>query len=282
MIFGLTFLVLAADVVNGSRLQLSSLLGLNPLVGGRFYGLGNVSFALFGAATFLVAIAAAGRLHSSGRQTVAAVTVASIGLLAVVIDAAPMWGADAGGPPALIPGIALLVLAVLGVRVTWRRALTLVAATAGAVLVIALADWLRPAASRSHLGRFVQTLLDGNGSDVITRKLVQNLDTLTQTTVFAYLVPVGIVLTGWVCLRPDSRLARPFRPLFTDVDYVRQGLAALTLTLVVGLFLNDTGVAIPPVAWALAFPLVISAALRVGELRSREGDPLTRSPDRHT
>ena len=278
----MTFLVLAVDIVTGSRLQVSSLLGLNPIVGGRFYGFGNVSFALFAAATFLAAIAVAGRLRASGRPRAAAMMVALIGLLAVAIDAAPIWGADAGGPPALIPGIALLVLAVLGAAVTWRRAVLLVGATVGAVLVIALADWLRPASSRSHLGRFVQTVLDGSGRGIITRKLIQNFDTLTQTTVFAYLVPVVLVLTVWVCLRPDSRLARPLRPLFTDVDCLRQGLAALTVTLVVGLFLNDTGVAIPAVAWALAFPLVISAALRVGELRSREGRTLTRAERRHS
>jgi len=57
-IAAMTFIVLAADVMNGSRLQLSSLLGLNPIVGGRYFGLGNVAFALFAAATFLVAIAA--------------------------------------------------------------------------------------------------------------------------------------------------------------------------------------------------------------------------------
>ena len=276
----MTFLVLALDVVNGSRLQLSSLLGLNPIVGGRFYGLGNVSFALFAAAAFLAAIAVAGSLRASGRPRAAAGSVALIGLLAVVIDAAPTWGADAGGPPALIPGIAVFVLAVLGVRVTWRRALTIAGTTLGAVLLIALADWLRPASARSHLGRFVQSMLDGNGRHTIIRKLVQNLDTLTQTTLFAYLVPVGIVLTAWVCLRPDSRLARPLRPVFDAVDGLRHGLAALTLTLVIGLFLNDTGVAIPPVAWALVFPLVISAALRVEELQTREGRAPTRTKSR--
>lgn len=270
-----TFVVITIDVVNGSRLQLSSLLGLNPIVGGRFYGLGNVSFALFAAATFIAAIAFAGALRSRGRRYAAAASVGLLGLLAVVVDAAPSWGADAGGPPALIPGIALLVLAALEVRVTWRQALVVVGGTVGAVLLIAVADWLRPAASRSHLGRFVQTVLDGHGHDVLTRKLVQNLDTLTQTTLFAYLVPVGVVLTAWICLRPESRLARPLEPLFTDVDCLRSGLAALTLTLVIGLFVNDTGVAIPPVAWALTFPLVISAALRVGELRSRQGGTFT-------
>lgn len=44
---GATMLVLAADVMTGSRLQQSSLMGLQPVVSGRFYGMGNVTFSIF-------------------------------------------------------------------------------------------------------------------------------------------------------------------------------------------------------------------------------------------
>jgi len=123
---GMTFVVLAVDVMNGSRLQLSSLLGLNPIVGGRFFGMGNVAFALFMTAAFLVAIAASSRLVRAGHPPVAALAVGLIGLVAVVVDAAPMWGSDVGGPPALVPGLAILILSIAQVRVTWPRALLIV------------------------------------------------------------------------------------------------------------------------------------------------------------
>ncbi|MEO3937452.1 hypothetical protein V3N99_11925 [Dermatophilaceae bacterium Soc4.6] len=262
-----TLVVLLADVVAGSRLQVSSLLGLNPVVGGRFYGVGNVTFALVAAALFLVATSVATRLRE--RSVLAAGAVALLGLGVVVVDAAPQWGADAGGPPALLPGLAVLVLAVLEVRVTWRRALVIGGSTVGVVLVIALLDWVRGPASRSHLGRFVQTLLDGGGGDVITRKLQQNLDTLTGTSIFAYAVPVVLVLTWWALLRPDSPVARPVGPLLRRVPLLRPALLGLTLTVTVGLLVNDTGVAIPPVAWLLAGPLVLAVGLRDVELRER-------------
>ena len=41
------------DVMTGSRLQLSSLMGLQPVVAGRFYGMGNVTFAIFVTAALL-------------------------------------------------------------------------------------------------------------------------------------------------------------------------------------------------------------------------------------
>ena len=46
--------VLALDVMTGSRLQLSSLMGLQPVVAGRFYGMGNPTFALFATAAAAV------------------------------------------------------------------------------------------------------------------------------------------------------------------------------------------------------------------------------------
>ncbi len=264
-----TLVVLLVDVVTGSRLQISSPLGLNPVVGGRFYGIGNVTFALVAAALFLVATSVATRLRE--HPAVAAGAVALLGLVVLVVDAAPQWGADAGGPPALVPGLAVVGLAALGVRVTWRRALLVAGVTVAVVLVISLLDWARGPGARSHLGRFVQTLIDGGGGDVVVRKLQQNLETLTGTSIFAYAVPVVLVLTWWALLRPGSVVGRPVGPLLQRVPLLRAGLLGLTLTVTIGLLVNDTGVAIPPVAWLLAFPLVTSVALRDLELRERSG-----------
>lgn len=275
----MTFVVLAADVVNGSRLQLASLLGLNPVVGGRYFGLGNVAFALFAAATFLVAIALSSPLVRAGRPRLAALTVTIIGAVSIVVVAMPNWGGKVGGPPALIPGLAVLVLSILHVRLNWAKVLLIGGGTAVLVLIIALLDWLRPPQSRSHLGRFVQSVIDGGAGDIINRKLAQNLDTLIHTTVFAYLVPLLLIALAYVLLRPGSRLAQPVGPLLEQVETLRAGLIGLTVTMAVGLLVNDTGVAIPPVALALAAPLLISAGIRTWELGSQQA-PVTTKADR--
>lgn len=262
-----TLVVLVVDLVTGSRLQVASLLGLNPTVGGRFYGLGNVAFALQAGAFFVVAGTLVARL--GWRPRVAAALVALLAVVVLVIDAGPSWGAKVGGPPAFAPGVALLVLLVLGVRVTWRRLLLVGGGTVLLVVAIALADWARGAGRRSHLGDYVQTLLDGGGGDVVVRKLEQNLGTLTGTSVFAYLIPVGLVLVWWGLLRPGSWVARPLTALFERVPAWRSALLALTLTVTIGLFVNDTGVAIPPVSWLLVAPLAAAAALHDRVLRDR-------------
>jgi hypothetical protein len=277
----MTFVVLAADVMNGSRLQLSSLLGLNPIVGGRYFGLGNVAFALFAAATFLVAIAVSSRLVRAGHPRLAALGVSIIGGAAIVVIAMPIWGDKVGGPPALVPGLAVLVLSILQVRVSWLKVLLIGGGTALLVVTLAMLDWLRPKESRSHLGRFVQSIIDGGAGDIVNRKLVQNLDTLIHTTVFAYLVPLLLIALACVLARPGSRLARPMGPLLDRVETLRAGLIGLTVTMTVGLLLNDTGVAIPPVALALVLPLLISAGIYTWEPRATEDMVMTRANPRY-
>ncbi|QIM22264.1 hypothetical protein G7075_15815 [Phycicoccus sp. HDW14] len=92
VVSAVTVVVLAADVMTGSRLQLSSLMGLQPVVAGRFYGMGNPTFALFGTATLLLAIAVSSGLVLGGRIRAAAIAVGVIGGAALVVDGAPFWG----------------------------------------------------------------------------------------------------------------------------------------------------------------------------------------------
>jgi len=167
----------------------------------------------------------------------------------------------------------VLVLSILRVRLSWRKVLLIGGGTTVLVVTLALLDWLRPRESRSHLGRFVQSVIDGGAGDIVNRKLAQNVDTLIHTTVFAYLVPFLLIAGVFVLGRPGSRLARPMEPLLERVETLRAGLIGLTVTMVIGLFVNDTGVAIPPVALALVLPLLASAGIRTWELRSL-GDTL--------
>jgi hypothetical protein len=263
-----TMLVLGGDVMLGSRLQLSSLMGLQPSVGGRFYGMGNVTFALFATAALLLAVAASGHFVRQGRPRVAAAAALGIGLATAVVDGAPAWGADGGGPPSLLPALAYLVLAILGIRVTWRRGLLIGAVTIGLFLLVGFLDWLRPPESRSHLGRFIQSMIDGGAWDIVTRKLDQNLSILFSS-VLTLLVPIGLAVVIWVLARPNSRGSRSLRPAFDACPTLRPGLVALLIMLTIGFAINDSGVAIPANGAVIGVPLIIALSLRVAEEHTR-------------
>lgn len=269
VVAGVTTLVLTADVLTGATLQLSSLLGIRIQVGGRFYGFNNSSFALFAAATILLAMCLAEPLVRRGRRALAGGVVAVVGGVAVVLDGAPTIGADFGGPPALVPAFAVLALLAAGVRLSWRRVLAVLGGAAVLALSFAVLDWLRPPAERSHLGRFVETVLDGGLWGVITRKLEQNLANFFGSSL-TFLAIGGTVLVVVVLSRPLRQAARrggdaygwlaggELPPLERDALMLEPGMVALAVALGIGFAVNDSGIVIPAMGISLAVPLLIA------------------------
>jgi hypothetical protein len=257
----LTALVLTTDVATGSHLSLTALIGGQPLVGGRYYGLSNPGFALFATGALFAAVAIADPLLHAGRPRAAAAAVAALGVAATAVDVLPGLGSDFGGPLALVPAFAYLALRVGGVRLTWRRAIAVLLGTVGVLAVVAVGDWLRPPASRTHLGGFVQTVLDGGGWDVVSRKVEQNLGIVTSAPI-QLLLPFIAVAVGVVLARPRRWRLEPLAVAYERSPALRPALGALAVLVVVGFAVNDSGAAIPPVAGMLALPLLLAITLR--------------------
>jgi hypothetical protein len=258
--------VLAADVITGSRLQLSSLWGLSPLDAGRFYGLGNVAFAVFAMSALIAAAWAAATLLTRGRPRAAAITVAAIGVAAVVVDGWPSFGADFGGVLALVPGFALLAAGVGGLRVTLRRTVAVLGAAVIAVGTIAAVDWARPPANRSHLGRFVQQAIDGDIGAILRRKLEANLQSFAQRPLLSLLVLSVLIATTVVVAWPKRMRLTQVVDAYAAEPALRPCLGASLLTAVVGLIANDSGVIIPAITLAVAVPLVAAVWARVSSV----------------
>lgn len=269
---GLTAAILAGDIVTGSRLQTSSLMGLQPVVAGRFYGFSNVAFALFATGAMLLAIAVSDRLVHAGRRRAGAAAVAGIGVVAVVLDVSPLWGSDFGGPIGMVPGFAVLTLLVLGVRLSWRKVLVIALGTVVFLAVVSVADWLRPAEKQTHLGRFVQTVIDGGAWDVIGRKASQNLSILFGSEL-SLMVPFGALFIALVLMRPSSWGAKALARAYDRSPTLRNGLICLLLMLGIGFAVNDSGTVIPAIGAMLAIPLVIAASMRALQDDLAEGAP---------
>lgn len=273
VVSAVTVAVLSIDVMTGSRLQLSSLMGLQPVVGGRFYGMGNPTFGLYGTATLLLATAVSSVLLARGARTAAAVAVGVVGGFAVLVDGAPFWGADGGGPPALVPAVVYLVLAVLGIRLTWKRRAILVAGVVGLFFLVAGLDWLRAPAARSHLGRFVQAMIDGTADDIVVRKAQQNYALLTSDLPLNLLVPLALVVAILLLAHPRSWGSRVVSRWSATAPTMRPGLVALVMMLTIGFLVNDSGVSIPAVGASLAAPLIVSVAVAFALEKARAVAP---------
>ncbi|MET0740973.1 MAG: hypothetical protein ABWZ26_05390 [Candidatus Nanopelagicales bacterium] len=250
----ISVVIMTIDVVQGSQLQLSSLAGYSPIVAGRFVGFGNIAYAVFGTSALLATAAVVSGL---GRRPTL-VVVSAAGLLAVVLDGAPELGSDFGGVIALVPAFAVLGMLAAGIRLSWRRLALVLAAGVVAVAIVSTLDYLRSEADRTHLGRFVADVLDGDAWVVVQRKLEANLN-LLQSSVLTWLVPVVIAFLWFLLRRPRGQLRRAF----LVVPTLYAGLIAVLVLGVVGGLVNDSGVAVPAMAACVAIPLAVAVVVHV-------------------
>ncbi|YAL83468.1 hypothetical protein ACMYYO_01295 [Dermacoccaceae bacterium W4C1] len=271
---------LALDVTHGSRLQLLSLMGLQPVFGGRFTGMGNVGYALFASTGLLLAALLGGRWVSRDQPRLAAATVLLIGGAAIFIDGLPIWGADAGGPLALAPAVAYLALNAAGIKVTWQRMLMLLVGAFLLVCALGYLDYLRPPQDRTHIGEFVAGFLEAGNTNLLERNIMLNLRMLNSQWI-NWLVPVLLVVAVYALVRRESRIGAPLAQLTEQIPLLGHGLAAITICWLIGFGANDSGTAIPPAGLLVIAPLVILLAAARGPalpkdvLRAREHAPAT-------
>lgn len=261
VVAGVTSMALLADVMTGSRLQVNAVTGYEPVTGGRFYGFSNIAFAVYSTGTILALAGVACLLVERGRRGLATLICLGYGAFAIAADGWPAWGADFGGVPAFVLGFAIFMLMLTGRRVSPVR-LALVAAGGGTLIAaIAVADWLRPADRRTHLGAFVQQVADGEAFAVIGRKLGAMIGTLGNLPLTA-LSLAALAFLYLVLARPSQWGASALSRAYERAPALRPGLFGALTCALVGFLINDSGVAIPAMALTVAVPLTLAASVR--------------------
>lgn len=265
VVAGITFVALTVDALFGTPLNRAAPLGSAPTYGARFYGFGNPTFSVYAVAAIVLAAALAQLLVTRGRRVLATLAVAVVGVIAMAIVVWPTLGADLGGGLVLVPAFVVVGMAASGLRLTFWRFLWVGAAGVGVVALVGILDWLRPPESRSHLGRFVGQVIDGEAVSTVLRKALYALNSITGgpavwATVLV-LVLVGLALYGPAAWRrrltPDWFVRAQER-----WEFLRPALVAMWVMAVLGSLVNDFGLRIAMIALIPAVPLLTLVALR--------------------
>lgn len=254
-----TLSTLLLDAVHGTPLQFVSMMGLQPVYGGRFYGMGNVGDAMIATCSLLICALLSGLLWAKGHFKLAAMTVILIGGVTLVIDGTPNWGADGAGPLAMFPAFAYLTLNAGGLALTWRRAAVIIGSAVAIVGAIGVLDYLRPPQYRTHLGDFVAQVRYHGDFSGIERIFTANWNMLTSTPLTA-VVPLILVLWVVILLTPSRWPGKLLMPLVSRVPMLGEGIAAIVVCWILGFISNDSGVSIPPTGLMILTPLLILMA----------------------
>jgi hypothetical protein len=246
--------LIMVDVATGARLQYSSLLGYSLHTAARFFGLGNTAFAALAASA---AIAACIHVEYAPRRREAVLTAGVLLGLAVIADGAPNLGDDVGGIVTLVPVFGLTLVALSGRRVSWR---TVGWVALGLVVVLGVAvgiDLLRPADSRTHLGRFVSDLFGGSGESgtTIARKAATNVRVL-GASIWTWMVPIIAVFSLFllVYMQRGSELLPPGSAR-------RVGVYSALAAGLLGFAVNDSGVVVTALVFVYLGPYLTLLAL---------------------
>lgn len=253
VIAAITTATFALDAIFGSRLHSISVLGDQPQSGGRFYGISNAPFVIFALAMLLLTVYVVQVLRRDRGNIIAIFLLVAMAAIAVIVDGSPAIGADFGGPPPLIIGFSVFGLLLLGRQFTARTGVLVAAVAAGAALLISFLDWLRPEHTRTHLGGFFQSLIDGEAARVVARKAIQ-LFTAVPWPVWIAVAALVVGAVLWWCLRAD-KYGLSLRP-HTDLGI---GAASGVILVLSAFVINDSGLVIPLIGGIFGVPLWISA-----------------------
>jgi len=253
---GLTVAAYAVDVIAGSPLTSLSLLGPNPGLGVRFYGIGNELEALL--AVLIVAGTGAGLAGFAPRLSPRGCASAflGVGLPLAFVFAAGRFGADVGAA-IVFPVGAAVAAAVIAAR-RRRAALAIVVLPFAVVALLALLDLVTGA--NAHLTRSV---LDAGGlgdlGDVAQRRLQLSAHSFTRPIVFVFL-PLIVALVALAVARRE-RLQAWLRPY----PAMRAGLLGAVAATIVGTLANDSGALLLEIGAAYLLVFVGFAWARAGQ-----------------
>ena len=234
-----TAVTILGDALVGSPLIKESALGYDPMVGARFYGIGNEYMGvLLGAAT----IGTTALLQRwPGQRKPLLWAIGGFYLVTTYILAAPNLGTNVGGTIAAVAGLGFTYLWLWG-RFPGFRTFTLITLVTVVVIGSFIAfDLARPPESQSHIGRAANLILQNGPQEImniILRKLAINIKLIVNITIWARVLLVSIVALAVLFYRPVG-VMQILREKYHSL-YI--GFVGVVVGSLVALAFNDSGI----------------------------------------
>ncbi len=240
--------VLTVDALAGTQLLMRSLLGPDPILGARFYGIGN---ELKSGLAVLVAAAVAGALYPATRGARAALAMAGAGVLLAVVEGSARIGAGVGGVILVSFGFAVATVMLAPGALTRRRALIVLISPVVGLAALAAIDLTTAHGTGHFTGSVLHASSAGELRDIIVRRYGAAWGELRN-----HMMPVatGLALAcGALGIRERDRLLVPVGGDPAWLAALAGGFAAG----VIGALVEDSGPVLLVVA-AVALGCVLS------------------------
>jgi len=242
---------LSSDILMGSPLIKQSVLGYDPEIGARFYGIGNEYAGMFLGCS-LMAIACIQELKGRRLNKAAAILFFTACTLLLGLT---FLGANFGGALAGAAGYLLAYYMVYGIKFNIRNVCIGIVILGISAAALIFADSLG-IGSPSHMGRLVKET-EANGLGVIIstiqRKISMNLRLIRYTIWTKVLLSIIAIITV-MFFRPAKLLQK----LFDRYKYLRYSWISIAASAITGFAVNDSGIVVAATAMTYtAFTMLI-------------------------
>lgn len=228
LVLGLLF-----DIISGQNLIKNSLLGYDPIIGARYYGIGNEYMGiLIGAVLVLTTV-----LMEKYRVN-KYVPIIFYGLVIVIVGF-PRFGANVGGTITAVFAFLFVSIRLLGKKIDFKKLIYIGLAAIFAVGLMALID-LFIIESKSHLAGAINQIIS-NGPiviyQIVTRKISMNLR-LIGSTIWSKVLLSAIAVLGILFYKPVGLI----RKISTKYPKLAIGWSGIIVACAVGFAVNDSGI----------------------------------------
>ncbi len=223
---------ITVDALAGTQLLVRSLLGPNPELGVRFYGIGN---ELKSGLAVLVFAAVAAVLYPAVRSHRAATTMAVTGIVLAVIEGSARIGAGVGGVILVSAGTAVATVLLLPGALTRRRTLIVLISPIVGLVVLAAIDLTTAHGTGHFTGSVLDARSAGDIRDIIVRRYTAAWDELKHG-----LMPFATALALILSVLGVRHRRRLLAPVAVDPAWLAALAGGLTAG-VVGALSEDSG-----------------------------------------
>lgn len=226
-------LSLLVDIITGQNLIKNSLLGYDPIIGARYYGIGNEYMGILIGAVLVLSTVLVQR-HSINKYIPAILYT-----LVTIIIGFPRLGANVGGTITAVFAFLFVSIRLSNRKINLKRLIYIGLAVVVAVGIMAIID-LYFIQSKSHLAGAINQII-ANGPiviyQIIVRKIAMNLK-IMGVTIWSKVLLSAIVVLGILFYRPVGHIKK----ISVHYPQIAIGWTGIIVACIVGFAVNDSGV----------------------------------------
>ncbi|MDD2620740.1 MAG: hypothetical protein PHC92_08760, partial [Syntrophomonadaceae bacterium] len=231
-----TLIIINYDVLTGSSLIKSSVLGYDLMSGARYYGIGNEYVGVVVGSSILLASS----LYQRFNKPLVLWLIALFFLSQCILLGSPGLGAQSDGMITTPIAFLLTLALITGKKINLKALLILGVTVAVTVIGGVVYDMSSSLEMQSHIGRAANQITQGgihNGLTIIMRKLAMNIK-LINYSIWSYVFLVILATLGILLYVPVGGMT------FIKSQYpiLFKGFAGILAGAIVGGVINDSGI----------------------------------------